>query len=370
MRVAYLGPEGTNSHEALLAATRAASAQLRARLAGDDLRLRDGGAAKATAERAFVPIENALEGSVNATLDALAVETDDVAIVGEHVHAIHTCLIAAGAAGARRGRDGRLAPAGERASARTSCARDCRRRRVLAASSTAEAVRARRRGGRRGAPRSAAAPRRSCTAARCCARTSTTRPATRRASCGWRARDAGQLAAAGRATARWKTAIVFWGVGAEAPGWLVRCLSEFAVPRRQPDAHRVAPAQAGARPLHVLLRPRRARVGGPGRRGAGGAARRTSSTCACSARSPPHSPSHRSRSHGSAPRSGRTGHNRPLHFGPRSWLPLLLYHQRKWGPRRLWGTSGADVSLAGCSSSTRPSSRSTSARSGARSCCC
>jgi prephenate dehydratase len=26
----------------------------------------------------------------------------------------------------------------------------------------------------------------------------------------------------------WKTAIVFWGVGAEAPGWLVRCLSEFA----------------------------------------------------------------------------------------------------------------------------------------------
>jgi prephenate dehydratase len=31
--------------------------------------------------------------------------------------------------------------------------------------------------------------------------------------------------AAGRG---WKTSIVFWGVGAEAPGWLVRCLSEFA----------------------------------------------------------------------------------------------------------------------------------------------
>jgi prephenate dehydratase len=26
----------------------------------------------------------------------------------------------------------------------------------------------------------------------------------------------------------WKTAIVFWGVGSEAPGWLVSCLSEFA----------------------------------------------------------------------------------------------------------------------------------------------
>jgi prephenate dehydratase len=26
----------------------------------------------------------------------------------------------------------------------------------------------------------------------------------------------------------WKTAIVFWGVGSEAPGWLVRCLAEFS----------------------------------------------------------------------------------------------------------------------------------------------
>jgi prephenate dehydratase len=27
---------------------------------------------------------------------------------------------------------------------------------------------------------------------------------------------------------RFKTSLVFWGVGADAPGWLVRCLSEFA----------------------------------------------------------------------------------------------------------------------------------------------
>jgi prephenate dehydratase len=26
----------------------------------------------------------------------------------------------------------------------------------------------------------------------------------------------------------WKTAVVFWGLGSEAPGWLVHCLSEFA----------------------------------------------------------------------------------------------------------------------------------------------
>jgi prephenate dehydratase len=45
-----------------------------------------------------------------------------------------------------------------------------------------------------------------------------------------RAGDAGSdgeppLAARG---ARFKTSIVFWGAGAESPGWLVRCLSEFA----------------------------------------------------------------------------------------------------------------------------------------------
>jgi prephenate dehydratase len=27
---------------------------------------------------------------------------------------------------------------------------------------------------------------------------------------------------------RWKTSLVFWGRGAESPGWLVRCLDEFA----------------------------------------------------------------------------------------------------------------------------------------------
>jgi len=26
----------------------------------------------------------------------------------------------------------------------------------------------------------------------------------------------------------WKTSLVFWGVGSSEPGWLVRCLSEFA----------------------------------------------------------------------------------------------------------------------------------------------
>ena len=36
------------------------------------------------------------------------------------------------------------------------------------------------------------------------------------------------LGAARPSRGPWKTAIVFWGVGSEAPGWLVRCLSELA----------------------------------------------------------------------------------------------------------------------------------------------
>ena len=47
-------------------------------------------------DRAVVPIENALEGGVAATLDALAGEADRVRIAGEVVHPIHHCLVAAG----------------------------------------------------------------------------------------------------------------------------------------------------------------------------------------------------------------------------------------------------------------------------------
>jgi prephenate dehydratase len=92
--VGYLGPEGTFSHEALVGQTGASELELVSLptvhdtvMAVDDGRV----------ERAFAPIENSLEGSVNATLDALALETDGVAIVGEVVHAVHQCLIARGA---------------------------------------------------------------------------------------------------------------------------------------------------------------------------------------------------------------------------------------------------------------------------------
>jgi prephenate dehydratase len=47
-----------------------------------------------SAERALVPIENALEGSVAVTLDTLTVEADRVRIQAEVVHPIHHCVLA------------------------------------------------------------------------------------------------------------------------------------------------------------------------------------------------------------------------------------------------------------------------------------
>jgi prephenate dehydratase len=50
----------------------------------------------------------------------------------------------------------------------------------------------------------------------------------------WLARGDGEhaalppLRARDVARARWKTSLVFWGLGAKRPGWLLRCLSAFA----------------------------------------------------------------------------------------------------------------------------------------------
>ncbi|HKG38824.1 MAG TPA: prephenate dehydratase [Conexibacter sp.] len=223
MRVAYLGPEGTNSHEALLAAGGSATDRHELVSLGT---IYDCVVAvqQGKAERAFVPIENALEGSVNATLDALAVETEDVAIVGEHVHAIHTCLIA------RRPLDlGTIETVHSHPQANAQCAHFLRTRlpqaHVLAASSTAEAVRAV--SGQDG-PSAALGSRTAAELYDCeilCADVDDA--AGNETRFVWLGRrDSAEIPVG--AHGPWKTAIVFWGVGAEAPGWLVRCLSELS----------------------------------------------------------------------------------------------------------------------------------------------
>ncbi len=91
LRVAFLGPEGTFSEEALL--TTAGHEGIEAvplpTIYECVMAVVDG-----RCDRALVPIENSLEGSVNATLDALVFETDEVQIVGEVVHPIAHTLIA------------------------------------------------------------------------------------------------------------------------------------------------------------------------------------------------------------------------------------------------------------------------------------
>lgn len=90
MRVGYLGPEGTVSHEAVLPLVGAGD-ELVALATNHDVvqAVQDG-----RVDRAFAPIENSLEGGINATLDALAFDAAGVRIVGEHVHAVHHCLLA------------------------------------------------------------------------------------------------------------------------------------------------------------------------------------------------------------------------------------------------------------------------------------
>jgi prephenate dehydratase len=90
-RVAYLGPAGTHTDEALRASATAAVEPAPCATVQDAIMAVHRG----EAERAVVPIENSLEGGVAATLDTLAGDAGDVRIVREVVHPIHHHLIAA-----------------------------------------------------------------------------------------------------------------------------------------------------------------------------------------------------------------------------------------------------------------------------------
>lgn len=92
MRVAYLGPAGTYTEEALRASAPEGIEEVPYPTVFETVMAVQEG----EADRAVVPIENALEGGVAATLDALATEADRVRIAGEVVHPIHHCLVAAG----------------------------------------------------------------------------------------------------------------------------------------------------------------------------------------------------------------------------------------------------------------------------------
>ncbi len=91
MKVAYLGPAGTFTEDALHEAAASVEIEsLRTPTVHDAIVAVERG----EAERAFVPFENSIEGSVRSTLDTLALETEAVTIVGEHDFPVRAHLIA------------------------------------------------------------------------------------------------------------------------------------------------------------------------------------------------------------------------------------------------------------------------------------
>ena len=235
-RAAYLGPPGTFSEEALLAsAPEGVSPVPLATVHDVVLSVQEG-----RTERALVPIESASEGSVDATLDALARDAPDVAIVGEVVRPVRHALIAA----APLALDD-VAVVVSHPQALAQCATFLRSSlpgaRAVAWTSTAEAVRAAvEHAGERWA--AIGTPRAAELYGAQVLRDGVEDVAGNATRFVWLAR-ADEPAAAGAD----KTSLVFSGAGATSPGWLVRCLSEFAF--------------RGVNLTRIESRPRRDRLG-------------------------------------------------------------------------------------------------------------
>jgi prephenate dehydratase len=90
MKIAYLGPAGTFTEDALGEAFSGELEPMRTATIPEAILAVEGG----EAERALVPVENSIEGSVRPTLDALAFEADGVTIVGEHDYTVRAHLLA------------------------------------------------------------------------------------------------------------------------------------------------------------------------------------------------------------------------------------------------------------------------------------
>lgn len=215
MKVAYLGPPGTYSEEALRASAPPGVEEIPYPTIYDAVMAVHEGAV----DRAVVPIENALEGAVSVTLDTLALEADDVHIVAEVVHPIHHCVVAPVELD--------LAVATRVVShpqATAQCARFLRERLPAAervtAPSTADAVLSVRESGDSAVALGSrlAAELYGCRVLESDVEDSPDN-ATRFV---WLARESASPEAAD------KTSVVFWGGDDESPGWLVNALNELA----------------------------------------------------------------------------------------------------------------------------------------------
>jgi prephenate dehydratase len=224
--VAYLGPEGTFTEEALLSGTSPDAVRPIA-----EASIFDTVAALLArrAEFAIVPIENSLDGSVSVTLDLLADEAHELQIVGEELLSVRHSLIAAEQVELTG-----IDTVYTHPQVPGQCVRFLRgelgRARVLPEASTAEAVRSVVAQGR---PGSAAIG--TVLAARLYGGTVLREGVQDRddneTRFVWLARRDGPKQPPrppSAADGERRTSLVFWGAGAAQPGWLVRCLNELA----------------------------------------------------------------------------------------------------------------------------------------------
>ena len=225
MRLGYLGPAGTFTHAALLRSPVAAEAEAVPFTTERETIL---AAEAGEVDAGIVPIENSLEGGVNATLDTLALDAHGARIVGEEILPVTHALIA---------RPGVDVDDVEAVVSHPQALGQCRRfladvlpgRRAIAATSTADAVRAIAESAEPWAAigTTAAAELYGCAVLR---EGIEDEPGneTRFVWIAPRADRSAPPFAAPAGDAPYKTSLVFHGAGDVAPGWLVRCLSEFA----------------------------------------------------------------------------------------------------------------------------------------------
>lgn len=219
MRLGHLGPAGTFTEEAARAAAEGAGGEL---VPYPTVRDTVAAVLSGAVDAALVPIENSLEGTVTATVDALSGD-ERLRMVGETVLAVRQCLIARG--------DVELAAITEVRSHPQALAQSARflreelpGARLVPTGSTAEAV------------RSLDAPGAAAIASRGAAGLhggvvlregieDEDGNATRFA---WLAVAGAPPFPPAAAGAAFKTSILFAGHGDARPGWLVRCLAELA----------------------------------------------------------------------------------------------------------------------------------------------
>jgi prephenate dehydratase len=249
-RVGYLGPEGTFTESALLASAVADAVEPvpLATIYDTVTALR-----RKEVDWAVVPIENSLDGSVSVTLDLLAGEASDVEIVGEALLRVRHSLIAAEPLSLEQ-IDTVLTHPQVPGQCTLFLRGELGHAQILPASSTAEAVRT----VVNDSSRRGLAALGTLLAAEIYGGTVLREDVEDRddneTRFVWLARaneGAGETEAErpplrASAPGEWKTSLVFWGPGAERPGWLVRCLDEFA--RREINLTKIE-----SRPRHGRL---------------------------------------------------------------------------------------------------------------------